>query len=276
MADWLGALVGGTLSGLFDTVGSAIQYNQQKKLDKHAFERQVELLKMQQSWAERMSNTAHQREVKDLRAAGLNPILSAMGGNGAFTPSVSASTSTGSSAPSKGHVNFDMDILNTAASIERNREETKLISEQIKTEEKKQSNLDAKTDEVRSELPNKRLKNAPAGYVLDKVNSPAAKAAIGAGVSSAVGAGVAAAAYRAGKRSGRTPVLGSDGQIYLVPGKNSNVPGPKVKPSIGQKIRLKTLKGKNIKVRSRGGAGGGSSGSPSEMFRFNRRDKKYF
>ncbi len=73
------AVLGSILPSVIGGVSSLIGGKQRNEAASAQAQRQMD-------FQERMSSTAHQREVKDLRAAGLNPILSATGGRGASSP----------------------------------------------------------------------------------------------------------------------------------------------------------------------------------------------
>lgn len=120
------------------------QFNAQQAEETRAFNaREADI---NRHFQERLANSAHQREIEDLKKAGLNPILSGTGGMGSMTPSGGqASSSPASSSGGQGVQAAMRDVVTPAISTAA---QAQLLHAQAETEKQRARIERSKADAI--------------------------------------------------------------------------------------------------------------------------------
>lgn len=120
-------MLGSIISGIAGVASAYMSYRGQQTANKQ----NLQEADRNRQWQERMSSTSHQREVADLKKAGLNPVLSAHGGastpGGAqgtvISPTKEVAQSMLSSSKAINNIKLTKELINT--------EKTKQILNQV-------------------------------------------------------------------------------------------------------------------------------------------------
>lgn len=174
--------------------------------------------KQNRDWQERMSNTAYQRGIKDLKKAGLNPILAAKFG-GATTPSGSAANIAGGGDFGVGEITSAMQGM----------QQRKVMKQQVNTGKAQEGMFNAQADAASVVAEGDRYGLPKKAVLGEHYGTPEGKAhAITGEGKGIIGTGVSGAAAISGAIrnwfEGQSPSSAKEGMRDVKPGRNYGPP----------------------------------------------------